>query len=148
LTTFKVADHSQAIQTHLGILQGIIQRMASNSGSCKSYCVTLVSAILVIVADKGKPNYAFIAGIPVVLFMAMDTYYLGLEKSFRERYKDFVLKYHADDLLVEDMYEVAPLGWLAGHMVAAFRSFAVLPFYLTLAAMVILAWSVVIPVKK
>lgn len=85
--------------------------------------------------------------IPVVLFMSMDTYYLGLEKAFRERYKDFVLKYHGDDLLVEDMYDVAPLGGLAGHMVSAFHSFAVLPFYMTLAAMVILAWSVVIPVK-
>lgn len=147
MNAIKVGDHAQAIQTHLGILQNIIQRMASNSGSCKSYCVTLVSAILVIVADKGKPNYAFIAGIPVVLFLALDTYYLGLEKAFRERYKDFVLKYHKDDLVIQDLYEVAPLGGLAGHMVAAFRSFAVLPFYLTLSGMVYMAWSVVIPSK-
>ncbi|MBI4913095.1 MAG: hypothetical protein HY823_10190 [Acidobacteria bacterium] len=131
----------------MGILQGIIQRMASNSGACKAYCVTLVSAILVIVADKGKPQYALIAGIPILLFLALDTYYLGLEKAFRERYKDFVLKYHGDDLVIQDLYEVAPLGGLAGHMVAAFRSFAVFPFYLTLAGMVYAAGRIVIPAK-
>lgn len=147
MNTIKIEDYAQAIQTHLSILQGIIQRMASNSGASKSYCVTLVSAILVIVADKGKPSYAFIAGIPIILFMALDIYYLALEMAFRERYKDFVLKYHANSLVIEDMYDVAPLGGLASHSVAAFRSFAVFPFYATMSVMVYIAWSVVLPVK-
>jgi len=140
--------HSQAIQIHLGILQTITSRMAGNSTSCKTFCITLVSAILVIVADKGKPNYAFIAVIPILLFFFLDTYYLGLEKAFRERYKDFVMKYHRDDLVVEDMYDVAPKGGLAGHMVDAVTSWAVLPFYSVLLLMVYLAWSIVIPAAK
>ena len=62
-------EDSQAVQSHLGILQNVIQRMASNSSSAKAWCVTLVSAILVIIADKGKSEYALIAVMPTLLFL-------------------------------------------------------------------------------
>jgi hypothetical protein len=74
-----IDSESPSIQTHLGILQNVIQRMASNSSACKTWCVTLVSAVLVIVADKGKPDYAWIAMLPIVVFAALDAYYLALE---------------------------------------------------------------------
>ncbi len=67
-------ENSQAVQAHLSITQAVIQRMAANSASCKAWCITLVSAILVIVADKGKPHYALIAVIPNVLFLVLDAY--------------------------------------------------------------------------
>ena len=147
MNAFRPKDYTQAIQTHLGILQGVIQRMAANSGSGKAYCVTLVSAILVIVADKGRPQYALIALIPIILFSLLDTYYLGQEKAFRARYKDFVLKYHGNRLAIEDMYEIAPLGKFRKHLGAAFWSFSVIPFYVTLLGMVTLAKNLVIPAK-
>jgi len=34
----QIDGESPSIQTHLGILQGVIQRMASNSSSCKAWC--------------------------------------------------------------------------------------------------------------
>jgi len=49
-------EESPTVQAHLGIAQAVIQRMAANSASCKAWCITLVAAILVIVADKGKPS--------------------------------------------------------------------------------------------
>jgi hypothetical protein len=76
-------ENSQAVQAHLGISQAIIQRMAANSASCKTWCITLVSAILVIVADKCKSQYALIAIVPIILFLVLDTYYLALERMFR-----------------------------------------------------------------
>jgi len=39
-------ENSQAVQSHLSIIQSVIQRMASNSTSSKAWCITLVSAIL------------------------------------------------------------------------------------------------------
>jgi len=57
----KLPEESPSVQAHLGILQGVIERMASNSTSSKSWCITIVSAILVVVADKNKPDYAFLA---------------------------------------------------------------------------------------
>ncbi|MGN2393596.1 hypothetical protein ACTFO6_19145, partial [Pelomicrobium sp. G1] len=76
------------MQAHPSIAQAVIQRMASNSASCKAWCITLVAAILVIVADKGKPKYALIAVIPTVLFLVLDAYYLALERCFRVSYNE------------------------------------------------------------
>lgn len=61
--------NSQAVRSHLSITQYVIQRMATNSSSCKAWCITIVSAILVIAADKGNYRCAFIATIPNVLFL-------------------------------------------------------------------------------
>lgn len=105
-------ENSQAVQAHLGIMQSIIQRMASNSASCKAWCITLVSAILVIVADKGKPDYAYIAVIPTILFLILDAYYLALEKSFRKSYNGFIEKLHNSSLISSDFYVVSPEGSL------------------------------------
>ena len=59
---------SVAVQKHLEIMQGVIQRMAENSRSCKVWCVTLVAATLVLVARTGEPRHALIALIPTLLF--------------------------------------------------------------------------------
>jgi hypothetical protein len=105
-----IDSESPSIQTHLGILQNVIQRMASNSSACKTWCVTLVSAVLVIVADKGKPDYAWIAMLPIVVFAALDAYYLALEKAFRNSYNDFISKLHNKSLTEGDLYSVIPKG--------------------------------------
>lgn len=77
----KLDINSLAVQSHLTIYQNLIQRMASNSVSSKAWCITLVSAILVIVADKSNSQYAMIAYIPTLLFLVLDAYYLGLKKD-------------------------------------------------------------------
>ncbi len=58
---------SSAVQHHLTLLQGIIQRMAENSRSCKSWCITIVAAVLVLVARTEQPDYALIALLPASL---------------------------------------------------------------------------------
>ena len=87
-------EDSPSVHTHLGLVQSVIQRMASNSASCKTWCITLVAAVLIVVAEKGNPDYALIAVIPTFLFLALDTYYLALERHFREAYNDFISKVH------------------------------------------------------
>lgn len=76
-------------------MQGIIQRMAENSRSCKTWCITIVSAVLVLVLRVDKPDYILVALAPTVLFLFLDTYYLALERGFRKSYKAFVKKLHA-----------------------------------------------------
>ena len=97
-------SNSSAVQAHLTITQSIIQRMASNSASCKAWCITLVSAILVIVADKESPNLSLIAFIPVVLFLVLDTYYLALERCFRNAYNAFIDRLKSGSVNAEDVY--------------------------------------------
>lgn len=132
-------ENSPAVQAHLTITQSIIQRMASNSTSCKAWCITLVSAILVVVASKDNPGYALIALIPAVLFLVLDAYYLALEKEVRKAYNDFIDKLHRGKVVASDLYVVSPKGKLYKTFFMALISFSVWPFYLTLIGMIWLA---------
>lgn len=137
-------ENSQAVQAHLTLVQSVIQRMATNSSSCKAWCITLVSAILVIVADKGKPQYAWIAVIPSVLFLFLDMYYLAYEREFRRSYNDFIKKLHYGKVTAEDLYVIAPTGNLFIEFLATIKSFSIWSFYITLLVMVYIAYRVVI----
>lgn len=139
-----INEASPSAQAHLGILQSVIQRMAVNSTSSKAWCITIVSAILVLVADKQKPDYALIALIPTFLFMCLDSYYLALEKGFRASYERFVRKLHAGSLIPEDLYSIAPSGNQSSHQFSALKSFSVWGFYCVLAVLIVITKSVVL----
>ena len=129
-------ENSQAVQAHLGIMQSVIERMASNSSSCKAWCIALVSAVLVVVADKSKPEYAWIAVIPTLLFLTLDAYYLALEKAFRNSYNAFIDKLHRGRIEPTDLYAVVPSGSIFRQFVKALGSFSVWPVYVTLLGMI------------
>lgn len=136
-------DHdSPAVQKHLEITQDVITRMAGNSRFCKVWCVTLVSAVLVLVARTEKPEYALIALIPAVLFLILDTYYLALERAFRESYNTFVRKLNGDSLTPADLYRVAPSGSVPRYFAASLKSFSIWTFYPTLVVMILIVWWV------
>ncbi len=136
---------SSAVQTHLQIMQGVIQRMAENSRSCKVWCVTLVSATLVLVTRTESPQHALIALAPTLLFFVLDAYYLALERSFIKSYDTFVASLHEGSLASASVYAVKPtgMGWKA--VAWCFRSFSTLPFYSLLTITILLAWLVVLP---
>ena len=131
---------SPAVQKHLEIAQDVITRMAENSRSCKLWCVTLVSAVLVLVARTEKPEYALIALIPGVLFLILDTYYLALERAFRESYNAFVRKLNDDSPTAADLYRVVPSGSVPRYFAASLKSFSIWPFYPTLVVMILIVW--------
>ena len=135
-------ESSSAVQAHIKVMQGVIQRMAENSRSCKVWCVTLVAATLVLVARTGEPRHALIALIPTLLFLFLDSYYLALERAFIGSQNAFVAKLHEAELELTDVYKVAPtcMGWrLVGRCL--FGSVSILPFYVLLAATVLVSWA-------
>jgi len=134
-----LSESSPSVQTHLGILQGVIERMAANSSAAKAWCITIVSAILVVVADKSKPDFALLALIPTFLFLALDVYYLAMEKGFRNGYNAFVKKVHDGTLTPADLFLVTPQGGRSALQWEAFQSFSVWGFYLVLVIMILLA---------
>ena len=140
----KIKSDSESIQVHLAIMQGVIQRMAANSSSAKTWCVTLVSAVLVIVADKGKPQYAWIAMLPTIIFAALDIYYLALEKGFRKSYNAFIDKLHANSLKASDLYAVELSGGFVRLLFEAFKSFSIWGFYVSMAILTIVTKKVAI----
>lgn len=133
---------SAAVQHHLTMLQGIITRMAENSRSCKLWCITLVAAVLVLVARTEQPDYALLALLPAILFLLLDTYYLALERAFRVSYNAFVRKLHSGELSSADLYRLAPTGSIPRLFFACLKSFAIWPFYPALAIMVVVVWVV------
>ena len=139
-----LSGESSAVQTHLTIMQDVITRMAENSRSCKVWCVTLVSAILVLVARTGNAEHALIALAPTILFLVLDAYYLALERGFRDSYNAFVGKVHDSTASTFDLYTVAPGGSSVQRFFwALFRSFSVLPFYAVVVLTILLAWQLV-----
>ena len=137
-----VSLESPAVQSYLTILQGVIGRVASNSASAKTWCVTLVSAIVVVVAQKDAPDpdILWISLLPVALFFLLDAYYLGLERQFRERYNDFIKKLHDGTARVDDVFIVTPgagLGKTLSEAVKACGSVSVWPFYSLLTIMLL-----------
>jgi len=139
-----IGVESPAVRAHLEIMQGVIARMAENSRSCKVWCVTLVSAILILVARTGEPRHALIALAPIVLFLVLDAYYLSLERVFRNSYNAFVGKVHRGQASASDLYAVRPSGSVVGETFWALFRFSVLPFYAVVAGTVILAWALVL----
>lgn len=127
---------SSAVQAHLGMLQSVIERMASRSASAKTWCVTLVAAIVVVVPETGAGPLA-ISVIPILMFFVLDAYYLGLEKGFRKTYEVFVEKLHKSELETEDVFIVKTTGSPWGLFWDSTLSFSIWPFYGTLLAVVV-----------
>lgn len=139
-----LSEESASVQSHLQIMQGVIQRMASNSTSCKAWCITIVSAILVLIADKNKPELAWLALVPSLLFLALDAYYLALEKAFRASYNSFIAKLHNNQLYPEDLFSVLPKGNMSKHQIESIKSFSVWGFYGALVLLVVIAKTLIL----
>ena len=119
--------------------------MAENSRSCKVWCVTLVAAILVLVARTGEPQHALIALAPTVLFYIQDAYYLALERAFIRSYNALVAKLHRGQLEPADLYRVIPLGMGLRLVARCLGSASIWLFYPLVAAAITLAWLIIIP---
>ena len=100
-----------AVQSHLGMLQGVIQRMAENSRSCKLWSITALSAILFLAARTGVPWYTLIALVPLFLFLLLDLYYLSLERRFRSSYDHMLEKLRDGTYGPEDVYQILPANF-------------------------------------
>lgn len=142
----KPNEESSAVQSHVGMIQDVIQRMAENSRSCKVWCVTLVAAVLVLAARTEQPQHTLIALVPTFLFLFLDSYYLALERAFIKSQNTFVDKLHKDELKTNDFYRICPMG-MGWRLVlrCMFDSLSILPFYLLVAATIFVAWWLIIP---
>jgi hypothetical protein len=73
---------------HLELIQGVINRMASNSFMIKGWAITLVAALFVLANKDTNPTFFYIAYIPTIMFWVLDAYYLTIERRYRALYKE------------------------------------------------------------
>lgn len=71
---------------HLEFIQGVINRLASDSFRMKGWSVVLVSALLVLLAREGRIEFVAIALVPVLAFWGLDGYFLQQERLYRALY--------------------------------------------------------------
>ncbi len=71
---------------HLELIQGVINRMAQVSFILKGWAVTLVVALLAVVANTTNSWYGLLGLLPALVFWAIDAYYLRQERLFRRLY--------------------------------------------------------------
>ena len=71
---------------HLEFIQGVINRLATNSFQMKGWTVVLVAAILVLLAREHRLDATYIALAPILIFWALDGYFLWQERLYRALY--------------------------------------------------------------
>lgn len=81
-------NKTEISEKHLEFIQNVITRMGQNSFQAKAWCITVISALLVLVINKNCQNWTpYAISISVtILFCSLDTYYLYLEKGYRALY--------------------------------------------------------------
>ena len=129
-----------AVQGYLSMLQGIINRMAGNSASCKTWTVTLVTALLALQAKaEVHLSYPLLCLIAIVLLYLLDCYYLGLERITIRIQTEF-LRNLGTKGYIHRTYKLKRLAntrlqlW---NMMKAVKSFSTTPFYLFVALIVL-----------
>lgn len=95
---------SPSVLKYIDILQGIINRMADNSAKCKTWCITLLSALIVvslndqIISTEHTRVILWVCIGIAFLFFCLDSYYLSIERQAREKYGDFIKRLNTHDI--------------------------------------------------
>jgi hypothetical protein len=73
-------------EKHLELIQGVINRMASNSFHLKGWSVVLVSALFALAGANAKVYFVCMAFLPAIAFWVLDGYFLWQERMYRKLY--------------------------------------------------------------
>ena len=71
---------------HLEMIQGVINRLSTNSFLLKGWSVVLVSALFALSSAGPNRAFIFLAYIPVIIFWGLDGYFLSEERKYRKLY--------------------------------------------------------------
>lgn len=77
---------------HLEMIQGVINRMASNSFVFKGWSITIIAGLTAFATKDTNLKLIAVSVVATVIFWLVDAYYLMLERAFRELYKNVASK--------------------------------------------------------
>ncbi len=138
------------VRAHLLMMQSVITRMDENRRACKTWALTLVAAILVVITkfDASASGESFglletwIAVVPAAIFWGLDAYYLALERGFRDSYSNFVRRFRSGKLSGDELFEIKADDAGRRHFLRSLFTMSTLPFYSMLAVGIFVAWLV------
>ncbi len=131
---------SPAVIAHVNLLQGIINRLANNSAQCKTWTVTLVSALFAAAASLRAPPVALAALVPLVLLGYMDIRYLAAERAYRRLYNETTGKVRSGTYQLADIFQ-AGVAATSKEIVSTIWSWAIFPVYPGMAILLLVAWG-------
>jgi len=73
-------------QSHLEMIQGIVNRLSHNSFLLKGWTVILISALFALAAKDKNTLFIYLAYFPSIAFWCLDGYFLWQERLFRALY--------------------------------------------------------------
>jgi hypothetical protein len=79
----------EIIHKELDLIQDVIKRMANNSFEVKKWLIGILTAIAVFKHEEllgGNSQLVLLLLVPVLCFWYLDSYFLSVEKQFREMY--------------------------------------------------------------
>jgi hypothetical protein len=72
---------------HLEFIQGVVNRLSTNSFLLKGWSVGLVAALFALSAKDSRSEFLMLVYIPVIIFWGLDGYCLWQERLYRALYK-------------------------------------------------------------
>ena len=111
---------------HLEMIQGVINRLSTNSFLLKGWSVVLVSALFALSVGDSNPAFIFLAYIPAFVFWGLDGYFLLEEKKFRALYNSVRKKDESD---IDFSMDTAVVAGQAGSWAEATISKTLVPFH-------------------
>ena len=125
---------------HLEFIQGVVNRMGSNSFQVKGWSVILVSAILTISIQNGNILVMYVVPVPILSFWILDGYFLCQERRFRMLY-DYIRQPNNRDIdfsmNIPDSFASKKPGYIRSIL-----SITLILFYLTLSAICLVIYCV------
>ena len=95
-----------AVVSHMSLLQAIITRLAGNSAQCKTWCLTLVSALIAFAGAAHSVGAIELSILPIVMFLLLDAAYLGNEKEYRDLFGEVRAKLRTGDYCNNDLFKM------------------------------------------
>ena len=68
------------------LIQGVINRLSTNSFLLKGWSVVLVSALFALAAPDSRAAFVYLAYIPAIVFWGLDGYFIWQERLYRALY--------------------------------------------------------------
>ena len=120
---------------YIEMLQNNIARMSSHSGIVKaSMCVIYTIIITIVLTIQNLDKYWWIT-LPITICIAiLDSYYLALEKIYRDKYDEFVDKLNSNSIDLHEIYNMKPRTTslkceILARTIYAFKSISIFGFY-------------------
>ena len=126
---------------HLEFIQGVINRVSTNSFLLKGWSVVLVSALFALSAGNSNVSFIMLAYIPAIVFWGLDGYFLSVERLYRVLY-DEVRK--ADNDKIDFSMDTKNLENKSHPWASATLSKTLIPFHGALVGAIIVVMLVTI----